>query len=84
MHPPPFADKFEKAASDPPSSPKITKITKIRHQHFLLLALIKDALGRTWPHFLLKYVFISASKGLLADIFTSYFCDAYTLQWLKS
>ncbi len=45
--------------------------------NFALLALIKDALGRTWPHFLLKYVFISASKAKLADIFMPLFCDEY-------
>ncbi len=45
--------------------------------NFALLALIKDALGLTWPPFLLKYVFISASKAKLADIFMPYFCDDF-------
>ncbi len=40
-----------------------------------LLELIKDALGRTWPHFLLKYVLLSASKAKLADSCVPYFGD---------
>ncbi len=54
--------------------PHISLITEIRPSikmsaNFALLGLMKDALGRAWPHVLLKHVFISASKAKLADIF---------------
>lgn len=42
--------------------------------NFALLALIKDVC-RTWPHLLLKYASISASKAKLEDILMPYFFD---------